>query len=201
MDHGWIRVREAAELLSVSETTVRRRIADGQLRGRTGKSGRREVYVPASVAKSHHADQPVRSIAGSSEPHPQTATDDAERDALIQRYERMAGGSLMLAQQRADELYRSAEAAYENLAHTRHQLRQLRKIALVGWASCAVVLAVGVVCTLVLGIGGAKAKASARANAALSQQARQDVAALRDELARAEDLATYRSAQVPTYND
>ena len=170
MSKGWVRVREAAAVLRVSESTVRRRIAEGQLRGRTGQSGRREVYLPAKLRGSLQRDGLSRRQAADQDsgtassaqtavlsPPPTTHTEecvDVDRQAkpavddsaheledIVKRYERLAGGSLMLAQQRADELTQATNAAYENLAHTRDQLRRLRRVAVAGWVTSAVLLA------------------------------------------------------------
>ena len=51
MNKGWMRVREAAHLMSVSDTTIRRRVESGTLRGREGKSGRQEVFLPAQLRR------------------------------------------------------------------------------------------------------------------------------------------------------
>jgi len=174
MSGQWMRVNEAAAALSVSESTVRRRVSEGRLRGRIGKSGRQEVMIKdAATPSTNEAETP--SIAR------------AEQEDLLRRYERLAGGSLVLAQQRADELNKAASAAYENLAHARSQMRQLRKFALAGWATCAAVLIAGFALTMGLGVSGAKAQARADAHEQASRDASERVERLRHKLAEVRD--------------
>jgi len=203
MSNGWMRVREAAHLMGVSQSTVRRRVDSEELRGRTGKSGRQEVFLPAklrreleatqakpntpghmdrgktpdevdAIAKEKKAakaekvaaqKQPAPAMAEADRPSTSAAEDSAEADGdLLKRYERLAGGSLILAQQHSDAVNQHKDKAYEQLAHTRNQVRHLRKLALAGWGSCAAVLALLLVMTVTLGMGKARAEAAASAS-------------------------------------
>lgn len=179
MSERWMRVNEAAAALSVSESTVRRRVSDGQLRGRVGESGRQEVMIKDAATPS--ADE-AQALAV------------AEQENLLRRYERLAGGSLVLAQQRADELNKAASAAYENLAHARSQMRQLRKLALAGWATCAAVLIAGFALTLGQGVSGAKAQARADAHEQAARHASERVERLQQALADVRDAAPNHEA-------
>lgn len=224
MSKGWMRVREAAALLTVSESTVRRRIGEGQLRGRTGKSGRQEVFVPAKLRATAQTDpssksttQKVTASLATASAAPQTNADassttqqtaqdrsDAVSDSpddQVKRYERLAGGSLMLAQKRADELAEAASVAYENLAHARQQLRQVRKVAIAGWGLGAFALVLAFVLSLAFGLDSARSQAQAQASMRDAEVATQRVADLRDDLARVrESMATGHDAHasVPT---
>ncbi|MFN3166031.1 MAG: helix-turn-helix transcriptional regulator [Phycisphaeraceae bacterium] len=185
MSERWMRVSEAAAALSVSESTVRRRVSEGRLPGRIGASGRQEVRIVDAAATSSCAGEPrvageARAVAGES-----TSCDP---DDLVKRYERLAGGSLVLAQQRADELNRAASAAYENLAHARSQLRQLRKLALAGWAGCVLAVLSGCAWAFALGVAGAEAQARADAHEQASQQANLCIDRLQHQLANARDV-------------
>lgn len=224
MSQGWMRVREAAHLMGVSQSTVRRRVDGGDLRGRTGKSGRQEVFLPAKLrrelearqtspntpghmergktpdevdaiakekktakAKAQHpstttkpdaqpkaaADTRKKTQASPNTPAPESGTDTGDNDDLLKRYERLAGGSLILAQQHSDAVSKQSSAAYEQLAHTRNQVRHLRKLALAGWGSCAAVLVLMLVLTVTLGMGKARAEATASVNQQHAQQAEQ----------------------------
>ena len=219
MSKGWVRVREAAVLLSVSESTIRRRITECQLRGRTGNSGRREVFLPAKLRAQVQNDPPPAPVSQSEQKQkPQKrsqlqtdlsvkadhAVDVQERVAstpavsqndsksqpdnedLVKRYERLAGGSLVLAQKRSDELTHAADAAYENLAHTRAQLRQVRKLAVVGWGTSGVALIVAFILSLSLGVSSARSQAVIDANQHALIEAAQRAQVLSEKLAQAQ---------------
>lgn len=191
MSKGWMRVREAAALLSVSETTVRRRIAEGHLRGRSGRSGRQEVFVPAKlreVAEACDAATPsqVDEVTASAPPSDNALRSETTRESheeQIKRYERLAGGSLMLAQKRADELTQAASAAYENLAHARQQLRQVRKLAVIGWATSGATLLLAMIVSIAFGMSSARSQARAEASQRDAAQSSERLAALYEELA------------------
>lgn len=213
MSKGWMRVREAAHLMGVSQSTVRRRVDAEELRGRTGKSGRQEVFLPAKLRRELEAQQATPCPPGHRErgksPDEMDAQAKAERSAkpkakedrplseaqqalaesnaspapaddaepeqtqadLLKRYERLAGGSLILAQQHSDAVTKQSAAAYEQLAHTRSQVRALRKVALAGWGCFAASLLIGGVLVIALGVGKAKAEAAASANQQQAQRA------------------------------
>lgn len=195
MNNGWMRIREAAHLMGVSQSTVRRRVDSEELRGRTGKSGRQEVFLPAKLRRELEATQAKPNTPGHMDRgktpdevdaiakekkaakaeaakdgkkaatlrHDAEAPPEADND-LVRRYERLAGGSLILAQQHSDAVSKQSAAAYEQLAHTRNQVRHLRKLALAGWGSCAAVLVLLLVLTVTLGMGKARAEAAASAS-------------------------------------
>lgn len=203
MSQGWMRIREAAHLMELSQSTVRRRMESGDLRGRVGPSGRQEVFLPAKLRRELEAkaaepctpghlmrgkgdDQPeavqaqTQEAVGETSPnaeHTDTpAADGAAHEALeegdvLKRYERLAGGSLILAQQHSDELKKHADNAYEQLAHTRSQIRQLRKFALAGWVSSAAALVFGLVLAVNASAGKHKAEAQAAANRVEAREA------------------------------
>ena len=227
MSKGWMRVREAAALLSVSESTVRRRIAEGQLRGRTGKSGRQEVFVPAKLRGQAQAGFEVEVSAHDAVNEPDAnlghtrnrdtaltgtpadsfaaqSSSESETD-IIKRYERLAGGSLVLAQKRADELTQAASAAYENLAYARQQLRQVRKVAVAGWVVAGLAVCLAFVLSFAFGIDSARARAAAQAGQHAAEQADQQVRALQAKLAEhrggAFDGVDVDDAQVSVQSD
>lgn len=202
MSKGWMRVREAAAMLSVSESTIRRRIAEGQFRGRSGKSGRQEVFIPAKLREQAQAgaegvthdtvtETDTRlsvsragddgSILSDAPAFVSESPSESESD-MLKRYERLAGGSLMLAQKRADELTQAASAAYENLAHAREQLRHVRKVAVAGWAVAGLILCLAFVLSLAFGIDSARARAAAQANQDAAEQAHREAQSLRKQL-------------------
>ena len=200
MNIGWMRISEAARLMAVSTTTVRRRAESGDLRSRQGDAGVQEVFLPAKLRRQlelQHAQeaehQPAEEPAtlGNSDdavtPCAESSCADDLTDAEDQvlRYERLAGGSLMLAQQRTEELQRYADAAYEQLANTRWQLRQARKVAMTGWASCAAAVAIGLTLSLAFGLSMNRSAAQAQANADAAQSATARADKLSDQLARA----------------
>lgn len=210
MNKGWMRVREAATLLSVSESTVRRRIDQGQLRGRPGKSGRQEVFVAQRLRQAACAQGALETQVAEPDPQSESSTGFNDGEAaliqdtpasssqaaagerpedLVKRYERMAGGSLLLAQKRADELNQAASAAYENLAHARHQLSQVRKVALAGWGASAVLMLLGLILSLGFGISSAKAQARAQASEHAADSANRQAQVLREELAESRHAA------------
>lgn len=206
MSKGWMRVREAAHLMSVSDTTIRRRVESGSLRGRVGKSGRQEVFLPAQLRRELEAkcETPIspghlergkgqsaqadvlatpvttaspgpaqpdaqaapapKNAAAAMQAITQTPGDDELPEDQIKRYERLAGGSLMLAQQRSEELQKHTDSAHEQLAHTRWQLRQVRKAAFAGWACAASAVVLGVVLAVAFGLSMTRAQAQAQAS-------------------------------------
>lgn len=203
MSQGWMRVRDAAHLMGVSQSTVRRRVDSGELRGKVGKSGRQEVFLPVKMRReleARHAESPApghldrgksveeadaevvereqqlqanAALAGelAGEAADAPAPEPEPSGEVLKKFERLAGGSLILAQQRSDELQKHTDSAYEQLAHTRSQVRQLRKVALLGWAGCAAALVFGTVLSVTFGLGMAKAKAEARVSEAHADQA------------------------------
>ncbi|XAL97986.1 hypothetical protein OT109_10290 [Phycisphaeraceae bacterium D3-23] len=223
MSQGWMRVREAAHLMGVSQTTVRRRMEAEELRSRVGRSGRQEVFLPAKLRRALEAAQttpcppghlerakanqddaaasaggPVNaaqaapggsghSEAGSTSSD--TTTHDAEPPVppgidMVRRYERLAGGSLILAQQHSDELQKHTATAFEQLAHTRNQLREVRRVALTGWACCAAALVFGLFFSITFGVGMSRAQAAAAASEAYAEQAEKHAAAQEREYRR-----------------
>ena len=237
MSQGWIRVREASNLMGVSQSTVRRRMERGELRGRTGRSGRKEVFLPAKLRQElgqrqaqasdsgipghllrGEGEEPGRATAEKTDtrgavqssaetptptPTPAPGTGAVEKGApdvgpgrtphhtdVLKRYERLAGGSLLLAQQHTDDSKKHAAAAYEQLAHARNQVRQLRRVALAGWMSTAAAVLFGLVLTVNATAGKHKAQTDAAASAAQAEQAEQ----------RAEELGqmlSVRTASAP----
>lgn len=223
MNEGWMRVREAAVLFGVSTSTVRRRVEAGELKGRTGKSGRREVFVPKKLRDEHadllaHDDVPAEALRGTgigTEKMPSkqapdensalthragddaAAPDDESADEprvdreMLQRYERMAGGSLMLAEQRGKELKAHVDHAYEQLAHTRSQLRRCRKVAYVGWGAFATALALGFAVSASLGVNLGQAKTQAAAHEQATHAAEKRYQDLSDRLGRLTTAAQF----------
>ena len=207
MNQGWMRIREAAILLGVSTSTVRRRIDDGEFRGRTGQSGRREVFIPKKLRDQHedmlvHDAVPAQALRGTGLGTEKIAGDGyAEADAqaeeaessdhtadaaastgdpisggaptheMLQRYERLAGGSLMLAEQRSKEMKAHVDHAYEQLAHARNQLRRCRRFALVGWGSFAGVFVLGLILTISMGLKLSETQAEVATQAQATRQA------------------------------
>ena len=236
MSKGWMRIREAAHLMGVSQTTVRRRVDSEELRGRTGESGRQEVFLPVKLRRELEAaqakpcppghrdrgktpeEQDAEAKANKQEPKPgktasktpvtKAATDKQEKPTgtdpsedggdLVKRYERLAGGSLILAQQHSDAVTKQSAAAYEQLAHTRSQVRHLRKIALAGWASCAAVLALMLVLTVTLGMGKARAEAAASASELQAERAERRAQTMNNLLS---DANSAPAAQTPTASE
>lgn len=198
MSQGWMRIRDAAHLMGVSQSTVRRRVDSGEMRGKVGKSGRQEVFLPAKMRRELEAQQTAAPLPGHLDRGKSVEEADAqaverEQQALagtpaeeaapeaepepsaevLKKFERLAGGSLILAQQRSDELQKHTESAYEQLAHTRSQVRQLRRVALAGWAGFAAAVVFGTVLSVTFGLGMAKAQAEAKVNRAHTEQAQQ----------------------------
>lgn len=214
MSQGWMRVREAAHLMGVSQTTVRRRMESEELRSRVGRSGRQEVFLPAKLRRELEAAQtepcppghlergkaaedgdaastevaakceatPAESVEEVSCGCPETGESGSD---LVRRYERLAGGSLILAQQHSDELHKHQATAFEQLAHTRNQLREVRRVAMLGWACCAAALVFGLFFSITFGVGMSRAQAAADASASYAEQAEKHAAAQRRELDRA----------------
>jgi len=213
--------------MGLSDSTVRRRVESGELRGRDGKSGRQEVFLPAALRRELEArvaeplspghlerGKPVSTdIEGSGALHEafcaavddsnavQTeykheATEDCEGDQL-KRYERLAGGSLMLAQQRSDELQKHSDENQEQLAHTRWQLRQVRKVAVTGWACAVGAIALGVVLSLSFGLSMNKAQAQAKASDDAVTSAKTQIDNLTRDLASAEIQRDTAMSRVP----
>ncbi len=209
MSQGWMRIREAAHLMELSQSTVRRRVDNGEMRGRVGPSGRQEVFLPAKLRRELEAkatppcapghllrgkgeDEHEDSAGQTPEPVAETPTEaaaatEASADEtaqaggdVLKRYERLAGGSLMLAQQHSDELKKHADSAYEQLAHTRSQIRQLRKFALAGWVSSAAALVFGLVLAVNASAGKHKAQAEAAASKVEAREADQRANELSD---------------------
>jgi len=196
MNQGWMRIREAAILLGVSTSTVRRRIDAGEFRGRTGESGRREVFIPKKLRDQHadllvHDEVPAQALRGTglgteklvdscSDAAPETADNSASsRDEtagaptheMLKRYEKLAGGSLMLAEQRSKELRAHVDHAYEQLAHARHQLRRCRRVAWAGWGTMAGVFVLGLALSVTLGFRLSEAKARVAVQERATRQA------------------------------
>lgn len=210
MSQGWMRIREASQMMDVSQSTVRRRMESGELRGRVGPSGRQEVFLPAKLrreleaaaqtskqahtpghllrgvqveeADAAEADSPssVCDAGDATEAEPSQAPGAEQDKDVLKRYERLAGGSLILAQQHSDELKKHADTAYEQLAHTRSQVRHLRKFALAGWAGCAAAVVFGLVLTVNASAGKHRAEARAASSQSQADQAQQRA----DELGR-----------------
>ncbi|MEM9414563.1 MAG: hypothetical protein AAGA29_03675 [Planctomycetota bacterium] len=223
MSQGWMRVREAAHLMGVSQSTVRRRMESEALRSRVGRSGRQEVFLPAKLRRALEAAQtepcppghlergkpadnepatissettkPAQSAAASAStdrpaapgtPAPQETEKPVSPGIdLVRRYERLAGGSLILAQKHSDELHKHQATAFEQLAHTRHQLRDVRRVALAGWVCCAAAVVFGLFFSITFGVGMNRAQAAAEASEAYAEQAEKQAAALEREHDRA----------------
>lgn len=228
MNEGWMRVREAAVLFGISTTTIRRRVEAGELKGRTGKSGRREVFVPKKLRDKHadmltHDDVPAQALRGTgigTEKMPSKQAPDEKSDLthrqgddaaasdresadeplvdreMLQRYERMAGGSLMLAEQRGKELKAHVDHAYEQLAHTRSQLRRCRKVAYVGWGAFATAVALGFAMTASLGVNLGQAKTQAAAHEQATHAAEKRFEDLSDRLGRLTTAASFNANTV-----
>lgn len=203
MNQGWMRIREAAILLGVSTSTVRRRVDAGEFRGRTGQSGRREVFIPKKLREQHadmlvHDAVPAQALRGTglgtekiagdgyasadTEAEEAAAADQSadvaaskddhiSKGEMLQRYERMAGGSLMLAEQRSKEMKAHVDHAYEQLAHARNQLRRCRRFALVGWGSFAGVFLLGLILTISMGLKLSETRAEVATQAQATRQA------------------------------
>lgn len=197
MNQGWMRIREAAILLGVSTSTVRRRIDAGEFRGRTGESGRREVFIPKKLRdqfadETCHDEVPAHALRGTglgtgkildncdqdtpesdnavaASSETQSPADTEEE--RIKRYERLAGGSLMLAEQRSKEMKAHVDHAYEQLAHTRHQLRRCRRVAWAGWGAMAGVFVLGLVLSVTLGFKLSEANAQVAVQERATRQA------------------------------
>ncbi|MEM6391172.1 MAG: hypothetical protein AAF797_00060 [Planctomycetota bacterium] len=141
---GWISVSEAAEELGVSAATVRRRVGKGEIEGRKGRSGAWEVRL--------EGDGQVEDAGNGLE---STADLSGYREE-IERYQKLAGASVMLAQRRAD-------AAEEAMVRSRGAVHQLRKVAWVTGTTAAGVMVLA--CGLLIGLGVWGSSASAEAEA------------------------------------
>ncbi|MEM6551728.1 MAG: hypothetical protein AAF750_06345 [Planctomycetota bacterium] len=157
---GWMKVSEAASELGVSVATVRRRMAKGEIEGRKGRSGAWEVRLGGGGGGGD-TEQAV-SASG-----PAAVTDVAGYREEIERYQKLAGASVMLAQRRAD-------AAEEAMVRSRAVVHQLRKVAWVTGGTAAAVLVLS--CGLLIGLGawGSSASASADATKAALIAAKED---------------------------
>ena len=182
----WLSVAEAAQVLDVSESTVRRRIDRKMLLARKGEGHRREVQIPVpdeqaddvqrqtaeglqewasqeqentrqpeseSEVQVQNANPWVAAQQGEADPAaavfdppayrphmrltPRALLKKNENEDDLTRYQRLAGASLMLAQQQADQ-------ASEQVAVARHQAYRLRRLCMISWAVTAAVLLLSV---------------------------------------------------------
>ncbi|MEM1211862.1 MAG: helix-turn-helix domain-containing protein [Planctomycetota bacterium] len=148
---GWIRVSEAAELLGVSPATVRRRVSKGEIEGRKGESGAWELRLgDAGAAEEAVTESAPAAVTG-------VGADVAGYREELERYQKLAGASVMLAQRRAD-------AAEEAMVRSRAVVHQLRKVAWVTGGTAAAVMVLS--CGLLIGLGAWGSSASASAEAA-----------------------------------
>lgn len=150
---GWIKVSEAAEALGVSPATVRRRIGKGELEGRKDQSG---VWVVRLEQDEAAETEPLSA---------ESTGDDCGCREDLERYQKLAGASVMLAQRRAD-------AAEEAMVRSRAVVHQLRRVAWVTGGAAAAVMVLS--CGLLIGLGawGGSASAEAEANRQALQSAR-----------------------------
>ncbi len=121
-EREWIRVSEAAERLGVNPSTVRRRANRGELAVRFGPSGRMEICLdldPAHAPQEREESTEPTDAAKANNPYIKALNEQDPQDEAT-RLQKLAGASMILAQQRADE-------ANEKLATVRFELRRSRK--------------------------------------------------------------------------
>lgn len=148
---GWMKVSDAAEALGVSPATVRRRVSKGEIEGRKGESGVWEVRLEQRSVEGNSVE------VGAGVEGVELGGGGRDYREEMERYQKLAGASVMLAQRRAD-------AAEEAVVRSRAVVHQLRKVAWVTGGTAAAVLVLSCLLIIGLGVWGSSASAEAEAN-------------------------------------